>query len=363
MKCSLYGLWYCYAQRPHHLAGIMLKSGWEVDVFCQRNIRDTAPTLKYRPSVHARTSLPGRLHQWPPTRFLATRYLRRLERGVFSDFISSRADLYIHYRRPHEHSARIGALPGPFVYDCVDDWDGFRNGDTAHVRDWEQALCERAERIWVVSRRLQEKLAAWKHKISYVPNGVDYSHFSMARDMCAESDAGMRDKSRPRRLIYIGALQHWFDARLVGEVAARLRGWEVQLVGSCQLDRRQRAHLSRANIRLIGRRDYQALPSLLAEADVAMIPFVLSDLIRGTSPIKLYEYLAAGVPVVASPMPEVLPYVQPGAVRCTDDPAEFAHFVEECAASPDRDRCQAIARESSWEARFLPALAELRGST
>jgi glycosyltransferase involved in cell wall biosynthesis len=319
--------------------------------------------LNYRTSVHARTSLPGRLHHWSPTRALAARYLRKLERGVFSDFISSRADLFIHYRRPLEHSARIGTLPGPLVYDCVDDWEGFGGGDAARVRDWEQTLCERAERIWVVSRRLQEKLAAWKDKISYVPNGVDYSHFSRAHDMRSESDAGMRDKSRPRRLIYIGALQHWFDARLVGEVAARLQGWEVQLVGSRQLDERQRAHLARENIRLLGRRDYQELPSLLAEADVAMIPFVLSDLIRGTSPIKLYEYLAAGVPVVASPMPEVLPYVQPGVVGCTDDPAEFARLVEECAASPDPRRCQEIARDSSWEARFLPALDELRGST
>lgn len=362
MKCSLYGLWYCYVQRPHHLTALIQRMGWEAEVFCQRSIRDTAPVMKDQPRVRARTLPPGRLHHWPMTRALARQYLGRVKRGVFSDFISSCADLYIHYSRPHEYSARIGALPGPLVYDCVDDWEGFGGGDAARARDWEQALCERAERIWVVSRCLQEKLAAWKDKISYVPNGVDYSHFARARDMRAKSDAGMCDRGRRPRLIYIGALQHWFDARLVGEVAARLRDWEVHLVGSCQLDGSQRAHLARENVRLLGRRDYQELPRLLAGADVAMIPFVLSDLIRGTSPIKLYEYLAAGLPVIASPMPEVLPYVEPGVVGCTDDPAEFAHLVEECAALPDPDRCQAIACESSWEARFLPALDDLRGS-
>ncbi|WP_237392720.1 glycosyltransferase [Steroidobacter denitrificans] len=336
--------------------------GWEVDVFCQRNMRDTAPTLNYRPRVHSRSSPPSRLHHWPPTSAFARRYQRGIEHRILSDFISSRADLYVHYRRPLEYPARMGALPGSFVYDCVDDWEGFGSGDAAQVRAWEQALCERADRIWVVSRRLQEKFAIWKDKISYVPNGVDYSHFARARDMRIESDARMPDKGRPRRLIYIGALQHWFDARLVGATAARLGGWEVQLVGSCQLDQQQRAYLARGNIRLLGRRDYQELPSLLAKADVAMIPFVMNDLIRGTNPIKLYEYLAAGVPVVASPMPEVLPYVKPGVVGCADDPAHFARLVEEFATAPNPDRCQAIARKCSWEARFLPVLEEVQST-
>jgi glycosyltransferase involved in cell wall biosynthesis len=362
MRASLYGPWYCIAQRPHHLAGVMLRADWSVDVFTQRGIRDAAPILSSRPNVHHRTALPSRLAANPLTARLAGWRQRANERAMFSAFTRAQADVFVHYRRPSPWCGRIGTLAGPLVYDCVDDWEGFGSGDAEEVRAWERTLCERAQRIWVVSRRLQEKLSEWQDKVTYVPNGVDYPHFAHARDARAERIATLRGKHQPRRLIYVGALQHWFDARLVAEAAARLEGWELQLVGPCQLDEGQRALLARKNIRLLGRRDYQELPLLLAAADVAMIPFVLNDLIRGTSPIKLYEYLAAGLPVVASSMPEVLPHVAPGVVGCADDPAEFARLVEECDAAANPDTCQAIARECSWDARFLPALDEIRGA-
>jgi len=356
---SLYGFWNIIAQRPHHLAGVLLRAGWQVDVFSQRGMRDTPPVLNDRPRVHYRTKLPGRLHKWPLTAGIARWHKRRVEHGVFSDFVSSRASLFVYYHRPHEQSTRIGALPGPLVYDCVDDWEAFGYVSAGPVRDYERRLCDRADRIWVVSRHLQEKLAPWRDKVRYVPNGADYPHFARARALRETITAERKTSVGPRRLIYVGALAHWFDARLVGEVAERLPGWQVLLVGPCLLDEQKMRQLDRDNIRFLGRRDYQELPGLLAEADVAMIPFVLSDLIRGTSPIKLYEYLAAGLPVVASPMPEVLPYSESGVVGCADDPVQFARLVEEYAAAARPDRCQEIARACSWDARFLPAIDEV----
>lgn len=360
MRSSLYGYWNVIAQRPHHMAGAMLRAGWDVNVFSQRGMRETAPALSYRPTLHYRTLPPSRLFAWPLAASLARRYRRRVEEAVFSDFVSSRADLFIYYHRPLERAARIGALPGPLVYDCMDDWEAFGYVGAGAVREWEQRLCDRADRIWVVSRHLQEKLADWKDKVHYVPNGVDYPHFARARSLREECDTAQAAAARAPRLIYIGTLEHWFDARLVGEVARLLPDWQVQIVGPSKLDERQQAWLDRGNICLLGRKDYHELPSLLAAASVAMIPFVLSDLIRGTSPIKLYEYLAAGVPVVSTPMPEVLPHVEPGAVVCADDPTEFARLVKECVASGDPDRCQAIARECSWDARFSPVLHDIQ---
>lgn len=360
LRGSLYGFWNVIAQRPHHLAGALLRAGWEVDVFSQRGMRDKAPTLDYRPDLHYRTLPPGRLCGLPLTANLARQYQRRVEYRVFSDFTSSRADLFIYYHRPHEYAARIGALSGPLIYDCMDDWQAFGYVGARDVDKWEQHLCERADRIWVVSRHLREKLACWKEKVRYVPNGVDYIHFARAREMRAQFDANPRTKTRAPRLIYIGSLEHWFDARLVGEVAHRLPDWQIQLVGPSNLDEHQHAYLGRDNIHLLGKKDYHELPSLLAAADVAMIPFRLSNLIRGTSPIKLYEYLAAGMPVVSSPMPEVLSHVEPGVVAFAEDPVEFARLVEECAATGKPDRCQAIARECSWDARFRPVLDDIR---
>jgi glycosyltransferase involved in cell wall biosynthesis len=269
-------------------------------------------------------------------------------------FTQSGAEVFVYERRPQAWNSEIKTTSQYFVYDCMDDWEGFTGSD-ARTSGWEAELCERADQIWVVSRHLERKLAHWAEKVRYVPNGVDFQHFALARDI-REASGG--SGSRPKA-IYIGTLCDWFDSRLVSEVAKRLRDWQIELIGPQHLSAQQRRWLDQPNIHLLGRCDYQDLPSLLAQADVALIPFVINDLIRGTSPIKLYEYLAAGIPVVATPMPEVLPYIKQGVVACADSPNEFARFIEESAHSANPDRCQEVGRASSWDARFCLLLQGL----
>lgn len=352
MKASLFGTWHSIAQRPHHLAGTLMRTGFKVDIFTARGVRCTAPNLDFDPSLHTRLMLPSRLYQLP----LAGNFFKRMndsiDQAVFSEFIASKADIFIHYRPPQHYSSVGIELSGPLVYDCIDDWEGFTGADPRIVR-WEHTLCERADQIWVVSRHLEEKHASWSDKVRYVPNGVDYPHFANSRIIREAQD---KLKTYRPRLIYIGALFDWFNAHLVGEVADQLRDWQIDLIGPYRLSAVQRKALNRPNIRLLGGKDYLELPALLADADVAMIPFVINDLIRGTNPIKLYEYLAAGVPVVATPMPEVLPYVETDVVACAEGPTEFARAVKDLAATANADRCQEIARESSWDARFMGAI-------
>jgi glycosyltransferase involved in cell wall biosynthesis len=132
------------------------------------------------------------------------------------------------------------------------------------------------------------------------------------------------------------------------------------LIGPTSLLRpEQREKLSLANIRLLGSQPYQALPELLAQVDVAMIPFMIDDLIKATSPIKLYEYLAAGLPVISTPMPEVLPFVEPGVVTCAESAAEFAQAAEELRSTAATLRRQEVARQHTWVQRFQTALTNL----
>src|SRR5690606_17495958 len=98
-----------------------------------------------RPKVHHRTALPGRLAGMRLTAGLSKWRQRANERAMFAAFTRTQADLFVHYRRPSQWCERIGALSGPLVYDCVDDWEGFANGAAGEVRAWERILCERAE--------------------------------------------------------------------------------------------------------------------------------------------------------------------------------------------------------------------------
>ena len=103
---------------------------------------------------------------------------------------------------------------------------------------------------------------------------------------------------------------------------------------------------------LLGKKDYPVLPTYLKAFDVAVIPFKINDLTTGVNPVKLYEYLAAGKPVVSSKLPEVLPFAP--AVKLASTPAEFVAQVEEALADNTpagvAERV-ALAEENSWENR------------
>lgn len=355
MKVSLYGPWFLIAQRPHHLANFLNANEHVTEIHTTRGFRPTIPSLSVGHNVKIGQQLSARLHTVPFIGDAFKRYNTKVEQNVYRDFEHSGADLHVHFSAPKTWSAKLGPDVKRLVYDCMDDFSGF-TGSPSDLDLWEDELCERADSIWVVSKHLENKLSRYANKIRYVPNGVNYTHFSIAQQL---RSAKAQLTTRRPRLIYIGTIFDWFDANLVGEVAKILHDWDIDLIGPVRLSAEQRQSLDQPNIHFLGTKDYKDLPEQLANADVAMIPFVINDLIRGTSPIKLYEYLAAGVPVVSTPMPEVLPYIQPGVVQCEETASAFAAAVRNLANATDRVACDAIAQQSSWESRFRNALVNL----
>ncbi|MBP7936786.1 MAG: glycosyltransferase [Phycisphaerae bacterium] len=235
----------------------------------------------------------------------------------------------------------------------MDEWSGFDDADP-EIQDKEAALCSLADIIWCVSAPLVEKLKPrFPNKVRYVPNGVNYEFFSRS--------IALRNRSPSQGLpvlCYIGALDSWFDSSLVRGVAQQLPEWRIVLVGPPRLSATQLSELALPNITLAGSLDYGQLPLLLSAVDVCMIPFILNDLIRATSPIKLYEYLGAGLPVVSTPLPEVLVHQEAGVVQCESDPRRFAHAVRELQQTNARERRQAVARTRDWQVLFKAALRE-----
>lgn len=279
-------------------------------------------------------------------------YLNSLQRKrLLNRFISSEADIHVFAAIPFES---LTHKPSFLIYDCMDDWSNFPFVPQSVVEN-ERILCQMADRIWVVSEHIYQKFEPeFGRKLEYVPNGVDYDYFAVVPQLKTQH-------FRPV-LGYVGALHSWFDARLVATVADSLPNWDVILVGPIILSAEQRQTLNRPNIRFIGRRPFESLPEILASFDVAMIPFVLNDLTKATSPIKLYEYLAAGLPVVSTSMPEVLKLSKPGRVVCVDEPGAFAQAVLDLNQTNTPamvEKRQQIARQHTWQARFEQALVGL----
>ncbi len=232
------------------------------------------------------------------------------------------------------------------VYYCVDDFAAFEGFDADAINAAEARLASKADVVLATSKPLLKKCQRLHSNVHLVRHGVDYDHFASALDHRAQPEA-LQNIPRPIAG-FVGLIDHWFDVPLVSEVATRMPDMSFVLIGDVRVDAGGLADLS--NVHLLGRKPYAELPGYLASFDVGLIPFVRNQLTESVNPIKLREYLAAGLPVVSTDLPEVRRYDE--FVSLTDAPDAFANACRSAIESNNDDarrkRSKAMAGES-WQ--------------
>ncbi len=178
-----------------------------------------------------------------------------------------------------------------------------------------------------------------------VPHGVDVARFAAG----GPEPHDLAGLERPLAG-FVGLIDDHVDVPALLATANALERGTVVLVGGDNVATTELA--SHPRVRLLGQRPYETMPAYLAAFDVCLVPFGRSTLTEGVNPIKLREYLAAGRPVVATPLPAVRAYAE--VVRLADDPASFAAAVREeapLAREPELvARRRAAVEGESWRA-------------
>jgi glycosyltransferase involved in cell wall biosynthesis len=249
----------------------------------------------------------------------------------------------------------VGYLLGSFgeekvIYYCVDDHSQFTGYDVEQVLAEEEELCRRSDLVITTSMSLQEAKAEFNANTVMVPHGVDYDHFARAiTDDLAEPD-DLVGIPHPR-LGFFGLLRDWVDLDLVTEVARRRPDWHFVMVGDATFDL---SPYRLPNVHFLGRKPYEDLPAYCRGFDVGLIPFKINELTLAVNPIKLREYLAAGLPVVSTPLPEVVLYEQ--WVRIAGDASEHVAALTQAIedgknAENVSQRSQAMSRET-WRSKM-----------
>ncbi len=197
------------------------------------------------------------------------------------------------------------------VYDYVDSLDAF-TGNRLELRRDHARLLQRADVVLVTAQRLLAQVKDQRPDAAYCPNGCDYEHFTRARQPCSapppDDIASILAIGKPV-IGYHGVMARWFDTDLLQEVADQMQDFSFVLIGPDHDDiLRSTSLLARPNIHWLGEKSYLQLPDYLRCFDVAMIPFKLNDITHATSPVKLFEYMAAGKPIVTTPMQESIRY-------------------------------------------------------
>jgi len=234
------------------------------------------------------------------------------------------------------------------VYDCMDDHAAFSTNDEPML-EGESWLIHHSSLVVTTSQRLGERVSPDARRIVSIPNACDYEHFSPAARPLPRPAA--LDGLRGPIIGYIGAISEWFDFDLLRHAVSARPDWSFVLVGSTWGARDHSDLAAAANVRFLGEQPYDELPALLAAFDVACIPFLLTPLIEATDPVKLYEYFAAGKPVVASRLPELEAHADH--VSLVDTPGEFTGAIAEALAEDPRHRSArtAFARRNTWRDR------------
>jgi glycosyltransferase involved in cell wall biosynthesis len=193
------------------------------------------------------------------------------------------------------------------VYYCVDDHAAFSGYDRQQVLRDEEELCRKADLVVTTSMALQEAKKGWNSNTILVTHGVDYEHFSRAvrEDLpCPPDIAGIPHP----RLGFFGLIRDWVDLDLLAEVARKRPDWHIVMIGDADSTVDLAPYRALPNMHFLGRKPYADLPAYCKAFDVGLIPFKINELTKAVNPIKLREYLAAGLPVVSTPLPEVRLY-------------------------------------------------------
>ena len=239
------------------------------------------------------------------------------------------------------------------VYYCVDDHAAFSGYDTVQVLKDEEELCRKSDLVITTSMVLQEKKKGWNPNTILVTHGVDFNHFNRAVTQNLACPEELKNIPRPR-LGFFGLIRDWVDVDLLRQIAKKRQEWHFVLIGDADSSIDLNKYKETQNMHFLGRKLYQDLPAFCRHLDLGLIPFKVNELTHAVNPIKLREYLSAGLPVVSTPMPEVKKYDH--LVKLADTPHSMEQAISNFLDLENFDekqatRISAMSKET-WQAKI-----------
>jgi glycosyltransferase involved in cell wall biosynthesis len=234
------------------------------------------------------------------------------------------------------------------IYYCVDEYTAFSGVATSSLAELETKLLRQADQVIVSSDRLYQSKVRENPRTALVRHGVDWNHFRRALDSQTQIPQELAHLPRPI-LGYFGLIaDDWVDLELLAHVARQFPHASLVMLGKITMDVSSLRRLP--NVHLLGRRPYETLPNYCKAFDVALIPFPINEVTLNANPLKAREYLAAGLPVVSTAIPEVEVLNQ---CRIGRNPDAFVQQVGDALCAPGASLIRSDSmQQESWEARL-----------
>jgi glycosyltransferase involved in cell wall biosynthesis len=233
------------------------------------------------------------------------------------------------------------------VYYCVDEFTAF-HGIPPQLVELEKSLIEKADLVIVSSEKLRQTKSQHNPRTALVRHGVQYEHFRKA--LAPETKIPDDVARLPKPVIgYFGLMaEDWIDIPLMEHVAKHFSQGSMVLLGKVTTDISRLTALP--NVHVLGRKPFEELPAYCKAFDVAINPFPINEVTLNSNPLKVREYLAAGLPVVSTRIPEVEVVKE---ARIADSKEEFVKLIEEELRNPGPRAERSLSmRNESWEAKL-----------
>ncbi|HSU49875.1 MAG TPA: UDP-galactopyranose mutase [Segetibacter sp.] len=357
--CFSHLRWNFVYQRPQHLLS-RFATIYTV-YFVEEPFHDAQgePTLSFTPKSDnlwiVTPHLPARISQ---------EETERLQKNLLDKFLKSKNldDLIFWYYTPMALAFSGHIKPALTIYDCMDELSHFKNAP-ARLTDFENDLFKKADIVFTGGQCLYEYKKD-KHKNIYAfPSSIDKKHFEQARTV-KEEPVDQKNIKGPK-LGFYGVIDERFDIELIKNMAELRPEWNFVLLGPVvKINPNSLPH--QPNVHLLGGKNYDELPKYVSGWDVALIPFAINESTRFISPTKTPEYLAAGVPVVSTPITDVInPYGDKGLVKIGSTAEEFIAAAEDYMMMnkenwmPEVDEFLA---DKSWSSTFMEMMKKINAT-
>jgi GT2 family glycosyltransferase len=242
------------------------------------------------------------------------------------------------------------------IYDCMDEWSGFPGMGRA-IPKAEQRLVRECDLLVVTAQRLYDKWRGLNRPLVLARNGVDHKFYL---EHCQPN--GLLGGLTHPIVGYYGAIADWFDLELLIQIARLRPNYSFVLLGGVfDTDVSELSRLP--NIRLLGQQPYETMPQYLYHFDACLIPFKTNSTTAATDPVKVYEYLSGGKPVVSVALPELEPYRD--LLYIADSREDFLTQLDRALTEDDPamiERRRSFAAANTWQNRYEIIGSALRDS-
>lgn len=262
---------------------------------------------------------------------LSPQQIEEEQRRLLNDFFAERRlEHYLFwYYTPMALGFTDHFTPALTIYDCMDELSAFKFAP-ARLKELEQQLFKKADLVFTGGQSLYEAKQKQHPRVYAFPSSIDKAHFGQARQLLSQP-ADQADIAEPR-MGFFGVIDERMDLELVAAIADARPDWQLVMIGP--IVKIDPADLpQRPNLHYLGGKSYKELPAYLSGWSVALLPFAINESTRFISPTKTPEYLAAGKPVVSTPIRDVVrPYGEQGLVHIASTPSEFVDAIEKALA-------------------------------